>query len=381
MKIIHTADIHLESALSSYQDKGKSKLRKNELLISFERMVQYGKDNGVAAIIIAGDLFDVRSISAKARDTVISSITDNPDITFYYLRGNHDADSFFGDVMKKYGELPSNLKLFKDEWTSYRLEGDDGTAVTITGAELDATNNSRLVSSLVLNNEDFNIVTLHGQEIETAKKKDAEIIPLREYRNKGIDYLALGHIHSPKIEELDARGKYSYSGCLEPRGFDEVGPRGFNLLTISKNASGRMQCEIEFIENAARTVYDICVDVSDCNTSSDAVKSIKAAADAAGVTDKDYLKARLSGAVQLGTDFDLSFILKEIEDDYFITELRDETTLKIDYKSYENDATLKGQFIRLVKAETDAGRLTESEAEKVMKLGIDLLLGEGEMLK
>lgn len=381
MKIIHTADIHLESALSSYQDKDKSKIRKNELLISFERLVQYGKDNGVAAIIIAGDLFDVRSISAKARDTVISSVIDNPEITFYYLRGNHDADSFFEDVMKKYGEIPANLKLFKDEWTSYRLDGDDGTSVTITGAELDATNNSRLVSSLVLDSEEFNIVTLHGQEIETTKKKDAEIIPLRDYRNKGIDYLALGHIHAPKIEELDARGKYSYSGCPEPRGFDEVGPRGFNLLTITKNASGREQCEIEFIENASRTVYDISVDVSNCATSNDAVKKIKSAAASAGVTDKDYLKARLSGGVELGTDFDLSFILKEIEDDFFIAELRDETTLKIDYSSYENDATLKGQFIRLVKEEADAGRLTEGEADKIMKLGIDLLLGEGEKLK
>ena len=110
MKIIHTADIHLESALSSYQDKEKSKTRKNELLISFERLVKYGVDNGVAAIIIAGDLFDVRKISAKARDTVLSSILDNPEITFYYLRGNHDADSFIDDVLKKNGEMPENFK-------------------------------------------------------------------------------------------------------------------------------------------------------------------------------------------------------------------------------------------------------------------------------
>ena len=224
-------------------------------------------------------------------------------------------------------------------------------------------------------------MALHGQEIETAKKKDAEIIPLREYRNKGIDFLALGHIHMPKIEELDARGKYSYAGCPEPRGFDEVGPRGFNLLTIAKDASGHEKCNVDFIANASRVVYDLAVDVSDCTTSNEAVKRIRETADSEGVTEKDYLKARLSGAVELGIEFDESFIQKELEDEFFIVEIRNETTLKIDYAAYENDATLKGEFIRLVKEETDAGRLTESEAEQIMKLGIDLLIGEGEMLK
>ena len=51
-------------------------------------------------------------------------------------------------------------------------------------------------------------------------------------KNKNIDYLALGHIHGYKEAPLDGRGKYCYPGCLEGRGFDECGKKGFVLLNI-----------------------------------------------------------------------------------------------------------------------------------------------------
>lgn len=64
---------------------------------------------------------------------------------------------------------------------------------------------------------------LHGQEAEYAAQDKAEVVPLRDLRGKGIDYLALGHVHGYKKETLDSRGEYCYPGCLECRGFDEYG--------------------------------------------------------------------------------------------------------------------------------------------------------------
>lgn len=39
---------------------------------------------------------------------------------------------------------------------------------------------------------------LHGQEAEYAAQDKAEVVPLRDLRGKGIDYLALGHVHGYK---------------------------------------------------------------------------------------------------------------------------------------------------------------------------------------
>ena len=184
MKIIHCADLHLDSKMNSNFDRIKAKERKGEILHTFERMVEYASEQGVDAILIAGDLFDTRNISASVRNTVLFSIKDHPLITFYYLRGNHDADNFLSGLE----QIPENLKLFGSQWLSYR-QGD----VVISGVELSYENAGSAYVSLVLNAQDFNIVMLHGQESESNAKDKTASIHLKALKNKGIDYLALGH--------------------------------------------------------------------------------------------------------------------------------------------------------------------------------------------
>ena len=87
--------------------------------------------------------------------------------------------------------------------------------------ELTPENSGSIYHTLSLDADQCNIVVLHGQESEYSARDKAEIIHLTALKNKGIDYLALGHIHSYKQERLDARGVYCYPGCLEGRGFDE----------------------------------------------------------------------------------------------------------------------------------------------------------------
>ena len=58
MKIIHCADLHLDSNMTSNLTSEKARERKRELLLTFHRMIQYAADNDVRAILISGDLFD-----------------------------------------------------------------------------------------------------------------------------------------------------------------------------------------------------------------------------------------------------------------------------------------------------------------------------------
>ena len=153
MKIIHCADLHLDSKMTSNLSKEQAKERKMEILRTYSRMIEYAKNNDVKAIIIAGDLFDTRNVSATARNLVKDSITSNPDIDFYYLKGNHDSDNF----ISKLDEIPDNLKLFSNQWTSYSYGN-----ITITGLEIDKSNQASMYNSLVLDNDNYNVVTLHS---------------------------------------------------------------------------------------------------------------------------------------------------------------------------------------------------------------------------
>ena len=181
MKIIHCADLHLDSKMTANLTKEQAKERKNEILRTFTRMVDYAKKNSVKAILIAGDLFDTRNVSAMVRNTVRDVITQNEEIDFLYLKGNHDDDNF----LSKLEEVPENLYLFSDQWMTYAYGN-----ITITGSELNAVNSVSAYNSLVLDHDTFNIVTMHGQLAGYRNKDKAEIISLDDLKNKNIDYLA-----------------------------------------------------------------------------------------------------------------------------------------------------------------------------------------------
>ncbi len=162
--------------------------------------------------MISGDLFDTRNVSALARNTVRDMICTHPQIDFLYLRGNHDSDNF----LSKLGKYRTICFLFSDTWTAYRYGN-----IVISGIELSENNRATVYNSLVLGHEDFNIVMMHGQAGDYACRSQAENISLNQLKNKNIDYLALGHVHTFMQDKLDNRGTWCYCGCLEGRGFDE----------------------------------------------------------------------------------------------------------------------------------------------------------------
>ena len=357
MKIIHCSDLHLDSKMETNLNKEKAKERKNEILLTFEKMVDFAKKNGVKVIIIAGDMFDKKNISVKAKKIVKNQIILNPEIDFLYLKGNHDEINF----IEEEEEIPSNLKLFNEkEWVTYKY-GD----IVITGIEIGKQNNYNIYNSLILEKNDINIVVMHGQESQNDVKDKTEIINLKELKNKNIDYLALGHIHTFKQEKLDNRGIYCYSGCLEGRGFDECGEKGFVLLDIEDK-----QIKTQFIPIAKRTLHEINIDITGVTENYDIEQKIEEGTNK--ISKDDLIKIVLKGKVEAGTTRDIDYLKKKYEDRFYCIKIYDETTLNIDYMKHQNDASLKGEFIRLV-LEQD---LTDEEKGKIINTGIKALLGE-----
>ena len=68
MKIIHTADLHLESKMGVNLNTDQAKKRRNELLFTFENLIIEAKKLNVNVIIIAGDMFDTKSINKKTKE-------------------------------------------------------------------------------------------------------------------------------------------------------------------------------------------------------------------------------------------------------------------------------------------------------------------------
>lgn len=360
MKIIHCADLHLDSKMTTNLSKEQARERRKEIIRTFIRMVEYAEKNEVRIILIAGDLFDTRSVSTMARNTVKDMIYSHPQIDFLYLRGNHDSDNF----LSKLEELPENLLLFDEKWTSYRYGN-----IVISGLELSEENQATVYPSLVLNHDDYNIVTLHGQAGPYQNKEQAYSISLDSLCNKNIDYLALGHVHTYIREKLDNRGIYCYSGCLEGRGFDECGPKGFVLLDVDDKTR---HAETSFIQIAARTLYTLEVDVSGMLTTREAAVCMEQEVVKYSYPSASLVRFILTGEVEVAAEFNCEYLQELFSDYFYFEKVYDQTKLKINYSDYEKDASLKGEFIRMV-LHSD---LREEQKAEVIRCGILALSGE-----
>ena len=366
MKLIHCADLHLDSSMTSNLSREKAKERKSELLLTFNRMIQYAKDEGICAILISGDLFDKKKVSKTALNTVWQAINENPQMDFYYLQGNHGV----GGLLDSVESLPTNLKLFNDTWTNYAIEDETGRTVTINGIELNESNSLQAYDSLVLDVDSFNIVMLHGQEAGHVSKDKAEIINLRGLRNRGIDYLALGHVHSYKEEILDSRGVYCYSGCLEGRGFDECGEHGFVVLDIDAKSHSFSRT---FVPIAMRNIYTLDIDVTGCNTTMEAVERIEKVLTHGTYPESSLMKFVLTGEVNIESEIDTAYLIKQFENRCYFLKIYDETKLCVDYDAFALDISLKGEFVRLVMNDSE---LEEEEKADIIRCGIQILTGE-----
>lgn len=357
MKIIHTADTHLGSALRGLSTE-KAELRRAELLDGFRNLCSYARDNGVSAVLISGDLFDENKASRQLRAEVFSAMDAAAPVCFFYVSGNHDGGMDITD------DLPANLYTFSQNrtWQSYDLPEN----ITITG--LDAkylTPNS--YEELGLRYERFNIVMLHG-EITRGDGSGREEISLSRIQNRGVDYLALGHIHQPMLqaERLDGRGRYRYCGCPEGRGYDECGKRGVFLLDIQ---NGRVENEL-FISFAKREICERSADVSACTSYYDIERVVQSALE--GVRATDMVKVTLCGKHKAGLRKDISLLSARLNDAYFHAKVTDEAKAVVDYAAYENDLSERGEFVR------EVGRcaLSEEERAEILDVGLKALAGE-----
>lgn len=351
MKIIHCADLHLGSRENKELGSVASQ-RKSELIQSVKNMVDYAKKNDIKVILLSGDVFDSDSPSKKDKNFFYDLVNNNPQIDFLYLKGNHDIKGL-------YDQSYDNLKQFNDDWTYYTYDN-----IVIAGVELTNDNYSNIYSTLKLEKNRINIVMLHG---EIGKSMGVQSIKISNLVDKNIDYLALGHLHSYQSKIIDSRGIYAYSGCLEGRGFDECGDKGFVEIEIKDN-----KIIHKFIPSSLRKIQDITIDISN-SKSLDKIKD-KVQKETDKYSNDDILKVTIKGEIPYNLRLDEDDIKSAIISKHFVKVLI-KTMPEIDVEKYKDQMSLKGRFIKMINSNNE---LTDEEKKKAIAVGIRAL-EEGEV--
>ena len=352
MKILHTADLHIDSPLTSHLSPDKVRERRAELFSTLSAMVESAAQSGIRIIIIAGDLFDSDKITKAAKKRTLSLIAAHGEISFFYLPGNHEEEGLVSG--EEY--LPENLFLFGEEWT-YFASGD----LVIAGR---STTSKDMFDTLSLPADKRNIVVLHGELRD--RSDESGVIGKRDAAGKNIDYLALGHYHSYSAERIDDRCTAVYAGTPEGRGFDELGDKGFVLVDSSD-----AKLSHRFVPFARRRLHEIEVDVSDVSDLYELER--KASTALSAIPSSDLVRLILTGYRQVGFSVDNAALVARFGRDFYYLEAKDDTRLRISASDYERDLSLKGEFIRLVMADTS---LSDKKKEEIIACGLAALLGE-----
>ncbi|MBO6148791.1 MAG: hypothetical protein J6O55_05555 [Lachnospiraceae bacterium] len=337
MKIIHCSDIHLDAAMGSYLSQEKAEERRNELLLTFVRMVRYAAKNQAEAVLIVGNLFDGEHISQATLSIVEQCISGNPHISFFYASAYMDQDPF---IRAMYGKYP-NLIFFLEERT-YRLKGNIVISAPFSPDEL------------VLDPSDVNIVLYHG------------MIQPAHWRGRNIDYLALGYYHELQEGSLGIRGRYCYSGCLEGRDFEETGDKGFVRLDIEGGVLDPV-----FIKAAKRGFHIIPIDISNLQGPEELDRCIATALTEKSIPNSDFVRIQLIGG-NTRADLQLPYLEQRYAGHFYFFQIvptHAEADINNSFPAY--DISLRGEFIRLV---TESS-LPESQKTMVIRTGIAALEG------
>lgn len=369
MKILHTADLHLDSAFSSFGKKNAEQYRElgRDLLKNIFDCAKYEK---CQMILIAGDLFDSKFVSSDTRTAFISLVKD-ANIPVVIAPGNHDpySENSFYSIIEK--ESIENLYIFSSD--ELQIFDFDELRIRVFGYAFTSSTlneNPLLSATLPEDNGYLRLLCAHA-DMSSAISRYAPI-SLTEISRFGFAYSALGHIHN-RDEKEDADGRVRYSGFAEGRSFDELGEGGVFIVDVDE-----FSCNVKRISLSSRAFY---IEEFNVSSISENIKDrICAYLKSKNYINGTYLRLVITGSADAHTVKALKNekVLQEICEDVGLEylEIEDATLPIYDGKYLEKDVTLRGEIYRMLLPSLTSGDVN-ARKQAVLALKIALAAIDG----
>ncbi len=344
IKILHAADFHLDSPFAALpEDKAAARRREQRELLTLLADRAAGAD----LVLLSGDLFDSGRAYVETAEA-LAEFFGKIKARIFISPGNHD----FYAPKSPYAHmrLGENVHVFTSP-QPYGVEVEELGCVVWGAAFTSERAEPPLRGFKVHDSGKINIMTLHGDT--SFPDSPYGYISRADIEESGLDYLALGHIHSFGGVQRAGKTYWAYPGCTLGRGFDETGEKG-----IITGAVGKGRCELEFRPLGGRRYGLVSIDLSGA---ADAAEAVLAALP--GGTERDVYRIVLTGRRSERPKLDE--LRAAICGRFDYVELLDETRPGADVWAAAGEDTLKGNFLRILKSRYDAAK-GEEERKEIM---------------
>ena len=278
---LHAADLHLGAPFKGLRtSSGKWARRMVEAIPeAYGRVIDAAISRSVDFVVLAGDIFDLAHPSFADYACFIDGLErlNAAGIPVYFCTGNHDP---YTSWRQDFADLPANAHMFPaGEEAGCFVYERDGLPLAVlmgrgyynqtwpSGHDI-AQGISRGAAQAATGIEaPFAIGVLHtGLDVDPTKAPaDPE-----ELLRAGMDYWALGHIHTPKLYG-DDNPRIAFSGCIQGRAMKDTGARGVNIVTLAQGEPN----QVEFVPTASVVWERVKLDVGEFETLADIADAAK----------------------------------------------------------------------------------------------------------
>lgn len=367
IRILHLADLHLDTPFSGLPSDISSILRQ-DLKGAFKSAISMAKNNGVKIALLAGDLFDNEYTKSSTAQFLIKTMRDAPDIKFFIAPGNHDC-AVSTSIYELYS-FPENVHIFKSDSIECIEYDDLNVCIYGIGAILPHCDSRVLKGFSVQNTDRINIMVLHGMTSDSSGNTPYYPITAEDITKSGLDYLALGHIHSFSGIKKLGDTFYAYPGCTFGRGFDELSKKG-----VIEGYIGKGIADLSFVPVAKRSFEIRDIVLNNEYDYEDIAKKISESIE--DVRNGNMIRIRLKGTVRSNFIINTA-VLSEMIDGPLYLEIEDKTKVQEDIYELAKENTLKGLFVKRIleqmKNETDEEKLML--IDRALRYGLAALANE-----
>ncbi len=364
MKILHCADLHLDSPFSGLDPQAAERRREEQREI-FRTLLCLVRNRRIDLLLIAGDLFDSGFTDAKTV-RYVSGMLAKLDCQVVISPGNHDPYIKGGLYSTEFSE---NVHIFDSEELSsfdFPALGVTVHGYAFTSARYEA---HPLEKKIQADPERIHLLCAHA-DTASAISRYAPITP-RELADSPFLYAALGHIHNaPDIEEHNGT-VVAYSGCAEGRSFDETDFGGAILLDIE---DGKMR--YERVRLAKHRYMIESLDITAAESDAEVADKILRRVAVSSYKDDTTLRVILTGSISPAYTPRTESIAENVTGLCGI-EVIDDTVPLYDADALMQDMSVRGEYFRTLVRKMKEGTAEERRiAVTALRIGLCALEGK-----
>lgn len=350
MKFIHIADMHFDKPFTILEKNGLTEKRRLEQRNSFNKMIEYIKENQIDYLFISGDLYEHEYIRKSTIEYINNCFKQIENTLIFIAPGNHDPyvnNSYYNKF-----SWNENVKIFTD------LEKVEKENINIYGYGFTNFFSKEVELPTNLDKEKVNILLMHA-DVNGSTKEYGEYNPILDttLKNSEFDYVALGHIHKKNTQNLKA----IYPGSMIAGGFDELDKHGMIEGEINPKSK---EINIKFIPLDEKEFVREDIDISEIFSKEELIEKINSLSK----EEEKYYEYILVGNKNI--EIDVNEILKYIEDKNVI-KIKDTSKIQYDLEKISKETTLKGIFVKELLDKIDEDRSNEEEIYRIIEIGLN----------